>query len=74
MRLISRVASSEWPPERKEIVVDADPLDPEHLGEQAAQNLLLRRARLTPPSPRLRRRQRRAVELAVRRQRQAIQQ
>ena len=49
--------------ERKEVVVDADPLDPQHLGEQAAQDLLLRRARLTPLSPHLRRRQRRAVSL-----------
>ena len=36
---------------RKEIVVDADPLEPQYLGKQAAQQLLLRRARL-PPQPR----------------------
>ena len=31
--------------EREEVVVDADALQPEHLGEQRAQDLLLRRAR-----------------------------
>ena len=35
-------------PERKEVVVDADPLHPQHLGKQPAQDLLLRRARRTP--------------------------
>ena len=58
--------------EREEVVVDADPLEPQHLGKQ--------RRTASPPAacaaPRrtrrrqLRRRQRRAVELAVRRQRQ----
>ena len=33
--------------ELEEVVVDADPLQPQHLGEQAAQDLLLRRARGT---------------------------
>ena len=31
--------------EREEVVVDADALQPQHLGEQRAQQLLLRRAR-----------------------------
>ena len=35
MRLISRVASSEWPPKLKEIVVDADPLDAPALPQTA---------------------------------------
>ena len=33
---------------REEVVVDADALEPQHLGEQRAENLLLRRARPTP--------------------------
>src|SRR5262249_36895872 len=59
-------------PERKEVVVDADPGYPEHLGKQRTQHLLLRRARRAiarSRRPQLRRRQRRTVELAVRRQR-----
>ena len=31
--------------EREEVVVDADPRQPQHLGKQRAQQLLLRRAR-----------------------------
>ena len=75
IRLISRVASSECPPQLEEVVVDADPLDPEHLGKQRAQDLLLRRPRrpMRMRRPKLRRRQRPAVELAVRRQRQPLQ-
>ena len=62
------------PAELEEVVVDADPLDAEHLGEQPAEDLLLRRARR---AARVRRRrlgrgQRAAVELAVRRQRQLV--
>src|SRR5207237_148983 len=59
-------------PERKEVVVDADPPNPEHLGKQRTQQLLLRRARRAIARslrPQLRLRQRRTVELAVRRQR-----
>ena len=33
------------PAELEEVVVDADPLDAQHLGKQRAQDLLLRRAR-----------------------------
>ena len=33
------------PAELEEVVVDADPLEPQHLGEQGAQDLLLRSAR-----------------------------
>ena len=34
--------------EREEVVVDADVIEPQRLGEQPAQHLLLRRARQTP--------------------------
>ena len=62
-------------PERKEVVVDADPLQPQNLGKQRAQHLLLRRARRPPNRrrDRLRRRQRTPVELAVGRQRKPLQ-
>ena len=62
-------------PQRKEVVVDPDPLEPQHLGKQPAQDLLLRRARRPPgrSARPLRRRQRAAVELAVRRQRKPLQ-
>ena len=62
-------------PQRKEVVVDADPLKPQNLGKQPAQDLLLRRARSAAArrNLRLRRRQRATVQLAVRRQRQPIQ-
>ncbi len=58
----------------EEVVVDADPLDAEHLGKQSAEDLLLRRARRAARMRwrRLGRRQRAAVELAVRRQRQLV--
>ena len=60
------------PPSSKKLSSMPDPLQPQHLGKQPAQHLLLRRARRAPPSRRrkLRRRQRPPVELAVRRQRQ----
>ena len=56
----------------EEVVVDADPRQPQHLGEQLAQDRLLRRPRRSMRRCRrkLRLRQRAAVELAVRRQRQ----
>ena len=59
----------------EEVVVDADPLDPQHLGKQPAQDSScgVRGARCARAEPDLRRRQRTAVELAVRRQRQPIQ-
>ncbi len=61
--------------ELEEVVVDADALQPQHLGEQCAQHLLLRRARQTPHVSRgeVRRRQRLAVELAVGRERKLVQ-
>ena len=37
--------------EREEVVVDADPLQPKHLGKQPAQDVLLRRARPAPHAP-----------------------
>ena len=60
--------------ERKEVVVDADPRQPQNLGKQRAQKLLLRRARQPPHlrHHRLRRRQRTAVELAVGRERKPL--
>src|SRR5262245_8336081 len=63
------------PAQLKEVVVDPDPLDTQDLGKQAAQNLLARRARRTPhrATQILRLRQRTAVELAVRCQRQRVQ-
>src|SRR5262245_46311988 len=59
----------------KEVVVEPNPLHPENLGKQPAQHLLARRPR-RPPHRRpqiLRRRKRSAVELAVRGQRQRVQ-
>ena len=75
MRLISRVASSECPPSSKKLSSMPTRSTPQHLGEQPAQDLLLRRARRTARrrGVQLRRRQRAAVELAVRRQRQPLQ-
>ena len=56
--------------EREEVVVDADPGEPQHLGKQSAQQLLLRRARAADRRRgEVRRRQRLAVELAVGRER-----
>src|SRR5438046_2675634 len=61
-------------PKRKEVVVNPNPLDPENLRKQGAQQLLLRTARQTTNRrPKLRRRKRRAVKLPVRRQRKTIQ-
>ena len=76
MRPISRVASSECPPSSKKLSSMPTCREPQRLGKQTAQHLLVRRARQTPQRRhgRLRRRQRPPVELAVRRQRQPIQQ
>src|SRR5438128_9256988 len=61
-------------PESKEVVVNPNPIDPENLRKQRAQQLLLRTARQTTNRrPKLRRRKRRAVKLPVRRQRKTIQ-
>src|SRR6478735_2851744 len=62
-------------PEREEVVVDPHTLQPKHLRKQAAQDLLLRRARYPPHRSHrlLRRRQRTTVELAVGRQRKPLQ-
>ena len=61
--------------EREEAVVDADAIAPQHLGEQRAQDFLLRRARRAPCARRheVGHRQRAAIELAVGRQRQPLQ-
>src|SRR5919197_140211 len=57
-------------PKREEVILDPNPLDPQHLRKQPAQNLLARRARQPQTSPaNRRRRQRCAVKLPVRRQR-----
>src|SRR6201987_1240954 len=62
------------PAKRKEVVVDPDTLQTQDLGKQRAQQLLTRIARQTQnPSTNLRRRQRPAVKLPVRRQRKTIQ-
>src|SRR5262249_43053159 len=61
-------------PKRKKVILNPNTLQSQHLGKQRAQQLLSRIARQTNnPSPNLRRRQRRAVKLPVRRQRQALQ-
>src|SRR5262247_870253 len=61
-------------PKRKKVVVDPNSLQPQDLGKQSAQQLLTRTARQTQyRSPHLRRRQRSAVQLPVRRQRQMLQ-
>src|SRR5712691_1971194 len=62
-------------PKLEEVVVDPNPSNPQNLGKQTAQHLLLRRARHTPYPRRrqVRRRQRTPVELAVRCQRKTIQ-
>src|SRR5215211_3100572 len=61
-------------PKREEVVLNPNPRDPQYLRKQRTQNLLLRRARQTSPTPPpiLRRRQRAAVQLPVRRQRKPI--
>ena len=62
------------PAQLKEAVVNPHPINPQHLGKKPAKDLLLRRPRRrTTDRPELRRRQRPTVELAVRRQRQGIQ-
>ena len=64
------------PPSAKKLSSIADPLQPQHLGKQAAEDLLVRRAR-RPIAARRRevgRRQRPPVELAVGRARQPLQQ
>src|SRR6266478_8338245 len=62
------------PAKRKEVVVNPDTLQTQYLGKQRAQQLLSRIARQTQnPSTNLRRRQRPAVQLPVRCQRQTIQ-
>src|SRR5215471_2047534 len=59
---------------RKKVILNPNTLQSQHLGKQRAQQLLTRIARQTHNrSPNLRRRQRRAVKLPVRRQRQVIQ-
>src|SRR6266404_4126643 len=59
---------------RKEIILDPNTLQTQYLGKQRAQQLLTRIARKSQyRSPHLRRRQRPAVKLPVRRQRQTIQ-
>ena len=59
------------PAEIEEVVVDAEPLHAQHLGEQRAEDPLVRGARRTTHhrGREVRRRQRTAVELAVGRQR-----
>src|SRR6266516_2664864 len=60
--------------EREEVVVDPNTLQSQYLGKQPAQQLLLRTARQTQNTrTNLRRRQRTAVKLPVRRQRKMIQ-
>jgi hypothetical protein len=60
-------------PKRKEVILDPNSLDPQHLRKQPAQNLLARRARRPKTAPaNHRRRQRSAVKLPVRRQREPI--
>src|SRR5262249_58583586 len=60
-------------PKRKKVVVDPNTLQPQDLGKQGAQQLLTRAARQTRyRSTKLRRRQRAAVQLPVRRQRKTI--
>src|ERR1700751_2989790 len=59
---------------RKKIAADTEPLQTQALGKPRAQQLLTRIARKSQSrSPHLRRRQRRAVQLPVRRQRKTIQ-
>src|SRR5499433_2190286 len=59
---------------RKKVVVDPNTLQTQYLGKQRAQQLLPRTARHTRnQTPNLRRRQRTAVKLPVRRQRKTIQ-
>src|SRR5262245_45674125 len=58
----------------KKVVLNPNPLDPQNLRKQRAQQLLLRRARKAPnASAILRRRERGSVKLPVRRQRKSVQ-
>src|SRR5215211_816398 len=59
--------------QRKKVILNPNPRDPQHLRKQRTQNLLLRRARQSTAPPIRRRRQRAAVQLPVRRQRKTIQ-
>src|SRR4029453_11287917 len=56
--------------QRKKVILNPNPRDPQYLRKQRTQNLLLRRARQTTPTPPpiLRRTQRSAVQLPLRRQ------
>src|ERR671937_707416 len=58
--------------QRKKVVLNPNPRNPQHLRKQRTQNLLLRRARQSTAPPIRRRRQRTAVQLPVRRQRKTI--
>src|SRR5215510_5942911 len=59
---------------RKKVILDPNPLNPQHLRKQPAQNLLTRRARQPQTTPaNRRRRQRSTVKLPVRRQRKMSQ-
>ena len=71
-RAISRIASSESPAQLEEAILGPDPLQPQHLGEQATDDLLARGPRLPADQRRaeLRRGQRGPVQLPVGRQRQ----
>src|SRR5512132_3931777 len=61
------------PAQRKKVILNPNSRDRQYLRKQPAQNLLLRRARhSTSRTPRLRCRQRAAVQLPVRRQRKTI--
>ena len=74
IRLISRTASSEWPPRSKKSSSTPTRSTPEDLGEQSAQDLLpgVARGAARGRRARLGRGQRPPVELAVRRQRQRV--
>ena len=62
------------PTEVEKVVVDADAINSQHLGHQLAQNLLFRRLRSSiifiVVADELRARERFAIDLAVRRERQ----
>ena len=74
IRLISRVASSEWPPSAKKLSSIPTRSSPSTSRKQRAQHLLARRARTAHDRRgEIGRRQRTPVELAVRRQRQSLQ-
>ena len=70
------IASSEWPPSCEEIILDADALEAEDLGEDAAQRRLRRVARRDIAARDLRievgSRKRLAVDLAIGRQGQRV--